>query len=62
MGVDAYFPLCAEYDNPSIEQMLEFWDKIMEDGVHNGVNGGYMTVLKIIIFKEIFELEFNKKN
>ena len=29
--------------NPTLEDLVKYWNLIIEDGVHNGVDGGYMT-------------------
>eukprot|EP01132_Coremiostelium_polycephalum_P002023 gene2023-2490_t len=62
IGVDAYYPLAPNVTNPTLDDLVEFWQLIMYKGVNNGVNGGYMsrslhnlslTYNKPIVFTEI---------
>lgn len=42
IGVDAYYPLAPTIKSPTLENLVDFWKIIVEKGVANGVNGGYM--------------------
>ncbi len=43
IGVDGYYPLSPDITDPTVEDLVAFWNVIITKGVDNGVNGGYMN-------------------